>query len=92
MVTKNCEYCEGEYEGTYSSKYCGDICKNLAALERQTGFHVVAEQICDGRCCQRARKNLHKRPQGWIFVQQRDYMMKKGILIEFCPFCRGKLE
>ena len=91
--TKNCQFCSKEFEGGRMSKYCCDICKELAGVERRTGFRVDTEEAtCDGKCNKAAKLNIAHTTKGWVFIQKRGYAVKAGVNIVFCPFCGGRLE
>ena len=95
---KHCEYCAAEYMGSAVSKYCTDVCKGLAKVERDTGYHVDntsdqdVETTCDGECSRLAHRFLRKRAGKWKFLTTQDFYVKTGEVILFCPYCGGQLE
>lgn len=94
-MNKNCEYCDREFEGTATQKYCGDLCKELAGVERRLGVELDFgdDRLCDVRRCMFRRKYITKERTGWyIRVPTGRFGTKSGFKINYCPACGGRLE
>jgi len=89
----NCAYCGKEFMGNKGqAKYCGDVCKGLAKVERDTGFRVAPKAECYGKCCADAMRNLYLRAKGWVFLTENELYVKRGKLIKYCPYCGKELK
>ena len=98
---KTCERCGSEFEGTATQKYCSVECREFAAVERKLGYGSVLtykgadnyENTCGGKCCKAAKLNIANSVKGWVFMnKKREFGVKAGENIVFCPWCGGRLE
>lgn len=91
--TKNCIFCGKEFEGTKAAKYCCEVHKELAGVERRTGYRAE-DKTCSGNCNKVAKKRLRRRPRGWLYLDggKREFGVYVGEIIEYCPWCGGRLE
>ena len=92
MATKKCEGCGEEFEGKATQKYCKELCRDLAAVERKHNLvYSTSGLVCNGHCYKEATKNIRKTAAGWKFIKHSSYAVKMGVLIDYCPFCGGRL-
>ena len=54
-------------------------------------IEITHGKTCDGKCSKVAKFNIAHSTKGWVFKQKREFGVKAGQGIVYCPFCGGVL-
>ena len=89
---RNCERCGVEFEAkTWNQKYCGKVCGEFAAVERKYGVQSTHGIVCTCGAIQTCKHIERWSNNTWKVVTERDFGVRVGFRIYYCPFCGGEL-